>query len=421
MFEIGYKSTLNLSCDNDNVDVGSLIIDGNANNTSDVVGSALFVYRSGKLNIYKNTIISNHKLLNENFNYTTKRQGNSSAGGSAVYNYHGIVNMFGGNINNNYSTKNGSAIYNYGRFNLYGGSINNNTGKVGGTIYNIRVFNQEGGIIENNSTEAYGGAIYSANSDYAYIYIIGGEIKNNSAQNSGGALYIGESGVVFCKGGTISGNTAGTNGGAINSKGTAFLQGTNFISNNAGSKGGAVYGYLKPVFIRGGVFSQNTAANGGAVCVGEGVKLEITAGTFESNIATSRGGAGYLMGDKDLETPTTATITAGTFTSNTASEGDSICVQYAVLKIGGEVIIDGVIETVANATQKYAYIEFISVCENSIQFKPNKYSDDYKMETYNVIRVANGINATELKEKIILSDEAYQIKVENNNLYIYKA
>jgi len=416
MFEIGYKTTLNLSI-NSNI-AGKLTISGNIE--EDTIGTAFYVYNSGVLNINSNTSIKNHNLKTQNFIYTTLNKGNDNAGGSAIYNFNGIVNMFGGEICNNYSTQNGSAVYNYGRFNLYGGSVHSNLGEDGGTIYNLRIFNQEGGVIENNTNNSYGGAIYSANTHHAYAYILGGEIKNNTALKSGGAIYVGEKGVLWCKGGEIKNNTATNNGGAINSKGTLFVTGTTFTNNKAGSKGGAIYGYCKPVFIRGGMFANNSANNGGAICVNDGVELEISAGEFTQNTASTRGGAVYLSGDKTLDIVTTATITGGTFTNNTASEGSSICIQYAVAKFGGDVLIEGVVETVSNPTLKYAYIEIISQISNIISFKPNKLVDDYQTEEFNVIRISSDVLAELVNQKLQIVDTEYSTKVIDNQIYIYK-
>lgn len=417
MFEVGYKSTLNLSV-NSNI-VGRLSISGNAL-AQNVVGSGIYVYNSGVLNINSNASINSHKLNNENFIFAEMGKGNDSAGGSAIYNYNGIVNMNDGEICNNSSTFNGTAVYNSGRFNLYGGRIHSNQGEIGGTIYNLRIFNQEGGVIENNTINSYGGAIYSASTHHAYAYVRGGEIKNNSALKSGGAFYVGEKGVLWCKGGVISNNTAINNGGAINAKGTLFVTGTTFENNIAGSKGGAIYGYLKPVFIRGGEFTGNSAVNGGAVAVNDGVELEISAGTFLNNTASTRGGAVYLAGNKELETVTTLTLTGGTFENNVAPEGSALCVQYAVAKIGGEVNINGIIETVANPTENYGYIEIVAPLTNIIAFTPNKYADNYATEEFNVIRLSENVLAQDVIEKIIISNTEYSVQEIDNQIIIYK-
>lgn len=417
MFEVGYKSTLNLSVNNSIV--GKLSISGNAL-AQNVVGSGIYVYNSGVLNINSNASINSHKLNNENFIFAEMGKGNDSAGGSAIYNYNGIVNMNDGEICNNSSTFNGTAVYNSGRFNLYGGRIHSNQGEIGGTIYNLRIFNQEGGVIENNTINSYGGAVYSANTHHAYAYVRGGEIKNNSALKSGGAFYVGEKGVLWCKGGVISNNTAINNGGAINAKGTLFVTGTTFENNIAGSKGGAIYGYLKPVFIRGGEFTGNSAVNGGAVAVNDGVELEISAGTFLNNTASTRGGAVYLAGNKELETVTTLTLTGGTFENNVAPEGSALCVQYAVAKIGGEVNINGIIETVANPTENYGYIEIVAPLTNIITFTPNKYADNYATEEFNVIRLSENVLAQDVIEKIIISNTEYSVQEIDNQIIIYK-
>ena len=418
MFEVGYKTTLNLSTELDVA--GNIVIDGQKDTVSGVEGAAIFVYNSGFVNIYNKAIVRNNKIEVVNFNYTQNGRGNASAGGAAVYNFNGIVNMYGGEICDNYSSTNGSAVYNHGRFNLYGGSIHNNSTDGRGNIYNVRVFNQEGGAIENNTSSNYGAAVYIANSSYAFYYLIDGEVKNNEAGISGGAFYVGEQSVVWIKGGKISGNYAKTNGGAINNKGTLFVVDGTIENNEAGSKGGAIHTYGPYTKITGGTFEGNVAKSGGAVSVQVATDVFVYGGTFVSNKATERGGAIYAYGEKNTTDPAIVTLTGGSFAGNEAEEGAQICVQYAVVKIGGDLQIDGTIEFVANKQKYYAYVEVISVPTNTIKIRPNEYAYEIANLEYSVLRVADGVDANAVAEKVVPSSTKYYTKVDGNQIFILK-
>ena len=418
MFEVGYKTTLNLSTELDVA--GNIVIDGQKDTVSGVEGAAIFVYNSGFVNIYNKAIVRNNKIEVVNFNYTQNGRGNASAGGAAIYNFNGIVNMYGGEICDNYSSTNGSAVYNHGRFNLYGGSIHNNSTDGRGNIYNVRVFNQEGGAIENNKSSNYGAAVYIANSSYAFYYLIDGEVKNNEAGISGGAFYVGEQSVVWIKGGKISGNYAKTNGGAINNKGTLFVVDGTIENNEAGSKGGAIHTYGPYTKITGGTFEGNVAKSGGAVSVQVATDVFVYGGTFVSNKATERGGAIYAYGEKNTTDPAIVTLTGGSFAGNEAEEGAQICVQYAVVKIGGDLQIDGTIEFVANKQKYYAYVEVISVPTNTIKIRPNEYAYEIENLEFSVLRVADGVDANAVAEKVVPSSTKYYTKVDGNQIFILK-
>ena len=418
MFEVGYKTTLNLSTELDVA--GNIVIDGQKDTVSGVEGAAIFVYNSGFVNIYNKAIVRNNKIEVVNFNYTQNGRGNASAGGAAIYNFNGIVNMYGGEICDNYSSTNGSAVYNHGRFNLYGGSIHNNSTDGRGNIYNVRIFNQEGGAIENNKSSNYGAAVYIANSSYAFYYLIDGEVKNNEAGISGGAFYVGEQSVIWIKGGKISGNYAKTNGGAINNKGTLFVVDGTIENNEAGSKGGAIHTYGPYTKITGGTFEGNVAKSGGAVSVQVATDVFVYGGTFVSNKATERGGAIYAYGEKNTTDPAIVTLTGGSFAGNEAEEGAQICVQYAVVKIGGDLQIDGTIEFVANKQKYYAYVEVISVPTNTITIRPNEYAYEIANLEYSVLRVADGVDANAVAEKVVPSSTKYYTKVDGNQIFILK-
>ena len=361
MLELGFGSVLNLNIDSDALSY--LTIDGNNVQTT---ASAIYVEENGIVNIFDKVKIINNNVTALSSNYTVKGHGNTSAGGAAIFNFNGVVNMYGGEISNNRVATSGGAIYNYGNFNFFGGKIANNRATVsGGAVYNIRVFNQDGGVFDGNESGEYGGAVYNASSFYAYYYLKNGEVKNNRSTKSGGAIFNSSDGVVWIKGGELVANTTTSNGGAIFNKGTAFVVGGNFVENSATDKGGAIAAKDGITFIKGGTFTNNTAV--------------------------ARGGAVYVYGEIG-ECLAVVNITGGLFEGNTCPVGNAICVQYGVIEIGGEAEINGTIEMVANVKETYAYIKIVDELQNVVTLKLKTLE--------NAIRLADGLDASEIVEKL---------------------
>lgn len=116
----------------------------------------------------------------------------------AIYNLSGVVEMFGGRIENN-SASYGGGIYNQtGDVWIYGGSITGNVAQVGGGIYNDAVqwfmgyivgyygqVDVRGGLIAANAANVAGGGILS----YGKLDVSGGQILRNSAPQGGGVLH----------------------------------------------------------------------------------------------------------------------------------------------------------------------------------------------------------------------------------------
>jgi hypothetical protein len=182
--------------------------------------------------------------------------------GSAVVNF-GMFEMYGGKISNNAAGYRDAAVYNslVGTFSMFGGEISNNRGfgvhnraeyssMTGG--FNYGMFSMSGGVISNNDA---GGVQNSG-----IFNMSGGEISNNFGENimqRGGG--VSNSGVFSMSGGVISNNQATYGGGVYNyPDGNFSLSGNAVISDNEAEVGGGVYdaGTFNRVD---GVISGNTA------------------------------------------------------------------------------------------------------------------------------------------------------------------
>lgn len=393
MFALGWETTLNLGVEG--LAENELFIDGC--NAVDTIGSLIFLEDGGIVNMYNGVVLQNNKLNSMNIAYTRFGKGNGSAGGAGVYNYNGIFNMFGGSIEGNTTSFNGSGVYNFGRFNLFGGNIQNNqTTASGGGVYNYRVFNQDGGNILNNSCtgSGWGGGVYNAAQIYAYYYLVNGKVSGNSSKPSGGGIYVAGKGVAWIKGGEISGNSTSNNGGGICSKGTLFVIG-GVIKNNAAVK------------------------NGGGIHIYADDKTEtfgfIRGGSVENNTSSAFGG-GISISDTNDKVPVIE-ISGVKVSDNVSPDGAQVYINGGAVEIGTGVQIVGKLSTGKEPSKKSGYLKFVGQLDFALEIDPFKYAD-YQNEQYNVLVVDESVDASMLAEKIKLSNSQYNVKVVENNLYI---
>ena len=280
-----------------------LTIDGNRGKMSEgreVVGTALFLINSARVNMYNGVSVSNHeKLGNErlgtvkDFHFKTAR---TVGGGAVMISSGSSLYMYGGLMENNavrtvavtdetgeetYPSGYGGAIYNNGTFRMFGGVIRNCEANRGGAVYSNKIIEIEAGILEGNYASNKGGALCSSGSDSVDILI--GEtdaqadtviFRGNRAGKQGGAIlsYI-DSPIILYGGILFDSNEAlSSNGGAISTSGPITSYNNRFVGNKAKQSGGAIfhtYGSAKTsvriVEIRNTSFEGNGANKGGAV------------------------------------------------------------------------------------------------------------------------------------------------------------
>ncbi len=315
-----------------------LVIDGNKNNiTGEVVGSAIFVAGSAKVNVYNNTSIINH-FKNGNDRVCDAKYGIAKnpekLGGSAIINISGTITFYGGLVKDNVSEAsimidetgtelekciNGGAMYNKGAIAIYGGTFTGNEGTLGGILYNYARVDVLGGKFIENHALKNGGAIYQASIQYAHLYMGKNEgagvsdtilFKNNTSDASGAALYNATMGAVIINGDTtFEDNFSNVSGGAIATYGTLTINNTRFVNNGAKTRGGAIYlsnsneeYTTRIVNVSNSSFEGNKSTVGGAVAVfsssadfEEGGILKIDNCEFAGNKAIN-------LTDKETET-----------------------------------------------------------------------------------------------------------------------
>lgn len=261
----------------------------------------------------------------------------------------------GAKILNNTATEYGGGIY----MDIYSGSVSMGE--------NFTVIVDGDAIIQGNTAEyggafaviqKLGGAENSANDDKkynAYVNINGGTIggiyesEMNKANIDGGAFYInrayGDAGndyelKVDITGGSILGNKANRNGGAVyltdnstNGNAEVDISGgrigsTESTAANVAVDGGVIYVNNGSIFISGGTIAYNKATNnGGAAYVADG-NFIMNNGKLDNNISEVSGGAVYVTnGNADIE--------SGIISNNIAlNSGGAIAVTSGNVTIG---------------------------------------------------------------------------------------
>jgi predicted outer membrane repeat protein len=163
------------------------------------------------------------------------------------------------------------------------------TGGAGGGIANTTsgVLTISTSTVSGNSANSAGGGIENEGT----LIISGSTLEGNSAQSGGGIFSYGD---VSISSSTMSANNATLFGGGIFDinaiGGTVTVSTSTFVGNTAGSNGGAIDN-RGDLTLSTSTFNANKAPLGGAISnVGGGVTLTMTASTVSGNAAVDGGG-----------------------------------------------------------------------------------------------------------------------------------
>ncbi len=194
--------------------------------------------------------------------------GNAAGIGVNNYGVNSIFNMYGGSIAKNDSVRNGNGggVYNYGKFNMYDGSIEYNavTGgqNCGGAVFNLGKFTMTGGSIAHNTNHnTHGGGVCNKGT----FTMTGGSILDNYSSYYGGGVF--NYGTFTMTDGSIRANSALQVGGGVANCGTFEMSDGSILYNTVNDAGGGVFNYPDRTFtMTGGSITQNnTKKLGGGV------------------------------------------------------------------------------------------------------------------------------------------------------------
>lgn len=142
------------------------------------------------------------------------------------------------------------------------------------------------------------------------------QVSGLSDPGNAGAIYVDGGATLNLTGVLLSGNTAGSSGGAIFNNGTLTLTNVTATNNLATNGAGGTIFNDGTLTISGSTFQGNSAGYGGAIFSDQGSALTVTSSTFggaaggQGNTASQSGGGIYTN-------YATATIIGTTFTNNT--------------------------------------------------------------------------------------------------------
>ena len=254
----------------------------------------------------------------------------SEANGGAIYLGGGKVTVSGGSITNCSSEASGGAIYLAdGTVNISGGSISKNTAAVdgGGACLGGGTLNVDGGSITENTAQENGGGAYVQNGN---VFMGGGKVDSNKAvTGAGGGMFVSAENapvIVDILSGSVSGNSAGTGGGALA-----------VVGNDLSPQ---------PINVTVGVSSNLHFDAAGELCVFDhenahnGVTYtHASCPVVSNNLSQTDGGAIYISGSTNEGTVTALDILCVTAMNNQVGN-DGLKTKSDFMKIeGGKIVI----------------------------------------------------------------------------------
>ncbi len=307
-------------------------------------------------------------ITNATISNNTATGDDAEDGGGGIHNSGSLVvtdSEISGNVADG-TAGSGGGVWNAGAFTAQGTEISGNTSNragggieaVDGSITTLTGVNLDGnntGVSPAVAAPGNGGGLHITGAGTATI--TGGTVSNNTAASEGGGLWNG-SGTMTVSGTTVSGNTASgvddDNGGAglFNNGGTLLIYDAVITGNTANGPrggGGAIMNVAKGTLtIDGSTITDNTASGamtgdgGGAVLSTDG-SVTIMGSTLLDNSATGASGSGGAI----LSRAGSLTITDSTIAGNTANRaGGGIELGQATatlsnVVIGGDEASDG--------------------------------------------------------------------------------
>lgn len=294
------------------VEIDDSTLDGNKSGGD---GGAVFNDTGSTLNLRTSTL-SNNTADNDNDN---------AGDGGGIYNRgKGNVNTVTMQIN---AARRGGAVYTQNPvgadFELSNSTLSSNMASLdGGGVFNeIGTFTVSTSTFRQNAASGYGGSIH--NDTAATLNALASTFENNQANNDGGAIY--NKGIASLTGSAINNNMSSNQGGGISSSGGMRLAATALSGNVARRDGGAIaiQGGSASAIINSTV-SGNTAGEdggeGGGIYTDHAGTLEIANVTLSGNTAPANSGGG--ISHRNTADPGSILNLKNTIIANSPTGGD---------------------------------------------------------------------------------------------------
>ncbi|MCG6155926.1 beta strand repeat-containing protein [Rubinisphaera margarita] len=267
------------------------------NNTASLEGGGLWNQMGSTLTVNGSTVSGNVAL-----------GAGADDGGGAIFNNGGTVNVLNALVSANLATgasgSGGAILSTAGRVNVSNTSIvDNQANRAGGgievidgriTLTNVNLDSNDAGL-PGVAAPGNGGGLHVTGTAGTLVRVNGGTVSNNTAVSEGGGLW-NQSGSILRVNGTVlanntaSGNGADDGGGAIfNNGGLTVVTGatlTGNVANGTSGSGGAAFSTDGTLTFNGNTMINSNVANraGGGVEVVDG-RLNILGSTLSNNIA----------------------------------------------------------------------------------------------------------------------------------------
>lgn len=216
-------------------------------------------------------------------------------------------------------------------------------GSKAGTTFTLDGANISGNKVKNGVVATATSS--SADVSGAVFNMTGGSISGNTASSDGGAVYIGTAGNVFnMTGGVISGNTSAGNGGAIfAAAGKLSVSGGEISANNSSKNGGAIRINAGELSVSDALISENTASEG-TLWIQSDIDVSIENSSIINNEVSAHGSAmvfnnnGATSGYTGTGTLTMKNVDIRENTSSSAS-GEAVYFNTGTLVLSGKTVI----------------------------------------------------------------------------------
>ena len=356
---------------------GQLTLDGDSFSQNAAYGSADGYAYGGAADV--NPTIDGEKFTNATFT-SNKATGGTTTSGSSGYAYGGALSTSGSAITldgDSFSSNavtgahlaEGGALYSGGIVNMSGGTFDSNTATVG--IAGCSAVALGGGATFGNNATLSGVSLTNNKALITATHSTGfcltarprrspkiSSFATNIVYGAGGALEFCSCATTFTFSGTVSGNSAATDGGGLDLRGgTAVITGSTIDSNTVTASPGLTDGgggiYLADstaATITGSTISNNSVAgNTSGNDGGGGVMLTAPASMTNDTITgNSAAFGGDIYSYSTSLTLTNVTLMNGTATASSGAGGDFYGEGVNTLTIAGNLIAGGIASTQNN-------------------------------------------------------------------------
>lgn len=277
------------------------------NTASTGYGGGVYLYAGQYAFISASTLISNGAgvrgggIYSEGYLSVTQTAltGNSAGSAGAIDNAAGTEELNAVTLTGNQASAYGGALYNDGTLRLFNTNASGNSAYQGGVLYNVTDATLTGGTLSGNSASDNGGAILTKNPSTLAL--------NNL---------------------TLSGNSSAAEGGGLYNDGNTTVNGTTFYTNTAAA-GGAVYNNQIVRLTNSTLSGNASSGNGGAVY--NGFRAQLFNATLANNAAAA-GGAIYIVIANT--TALTNTIVANSLSGGNCAGAGGITSKYTISSDG---------------------------------------------------------------------------------------